>query len=514
MRSAGVLRLMLALVAGAVTVFGFAPFALSGLPVVTLTLLFLLWQSAASAGAAAATGYAFGVGLFGAGASWVYVALNTFGGMPAPVAGVGTAGFCAFLALYPAAAGWLAVKWTGCGCWSRAVAAAAAWILAEWARSIVFTGFPWLSVGYAALPGGAPSVLAGYGPFGGMFLISLAMAGAAAALALAVDALAVSERARAAACIGAIAIIVAGGAALARVEWTSPLGAPIAVSLVQGNVTQEVKFDPDFRKATFDLYTALVAQSRGRLVVLPESAFPVFADEVPDAVWVRVLDVLAPRDGDALIGMFTVEPPLSPEGDMRYYNSVVSVGTADPQLYRKRHLVPFGETIPLDPIVGWFIRKVLAIPLANQARGRVDPPPLAVAGQNVAVNICYEDAFGAEIRRQAGDATLLVNVTNDAWYGHSLAAYQHNQIAAMRALETGRPLLRATNTGITSAIGHDGREIARLPWFSRGILEIEIAGRQGITPYVRWGDALACGLALALLVAAIASRWRVRSAQG
>ena len=274
--------------------------------------------------------------------------------------------------------------------------------------------------------------------------------------------------------------MLAGGAALARVEWTSPSGTPVAVSLVQGNVTQDLKFDPDFRRTTFDLYLRLVGASRGRLVVLPESAFPVFADEVPEGVLQQVRDIVAARDGDALVGLFTVEPPLVPGGGLRYYNSVVSAGVARPQLYRKRHLVPFGETIPLEPVVGWFIRSVLSIPLASQASGDPDPPALHVAGQRVAVNICYEDAFGAEIRRQAGDATLLVNVTNDAWYGRSLAALQHNQIAAMRALETGRPLLRATNTGITSAIAHDGREIARLPWFTRGILEVEVTGREGI----------------------------------
>jgi apolipoprotein N-acyltransferase len=126
----------------------------------------------------------------------------------------------------------------------------------------------------------------------------------------------------------------------------------------------------------------------------------------------------------------------------------------------------------------------------------------------VAVNICYEDAFGADIRTQAATATLLVNVTNDAWYGRSLAARQHNQIAAMRALETGRTLLRATNTGITSAIGPDGREFARLPWFTRGILEVEVTGREGKTPYVGWGDAVAIVLALALLLAATGVRRR------
>ena len=179
------------------------------------------------------------------------------------------------------------------------------------------------------------------------------------------------------------------------------------------------------------------------------------------------------------------------------------VGVSPPQLYRKRHLVPFGETIPLEPIVGWFIRKILDIPLASQTSGEPDPPPHRVAGQKVALNICYEDAFGADIRRQALTATLLINVTNDAWYGQSLQAEQHNQMSAMRALETGRPMLRATNTGITSAIGHDGREIARMPWFTRGILEVEIAGRQGVTPYVRLGDALPTALAALLFVGAV-----------
>jgi len=286
------------------------------------------------------------------------------------------------------------------------------------------------------------------------------------------------------------------------------------VSLIQGNVAQEIKFNPEFAGRTFDLYTELVASSRGRLVVLPESAFPMFADEVPDAVLLRIIATVVPRNGDAMVGLFTSEPALEPGGSPRYYNSVVTVGSARPQLYRKRHLVPFGETIPLEPVLGWFINRILAIPIASQARGDPDQRPLDLAGQRVAVDICYEDAFGAEIRSTAAEATLLVNVTNDAWYGRSLAALQHNQIASMRALETGRPLLRATNTGITSAIGHDGREIARLPWFTREILEIEIVGRQGTTPYVRFGDAVPGAIAVALLGAVLASRRREGHREG
>jgi len=218
-------------------------------------------------------------------------------------------------------------------------------------------------------------------------------------------------------------------------------------------------------------------------------------------VFQRLAAAARERNGAVLAGLFIGEPPATPGEGERIYNSVVAIDATSAQLYRKRHLVPFGETIPFKPIAGWFINQVLAIPLADQARGSATQPPLAVAGQRVAVNICYEDAFGQELIAAARDATLLVNVTNDAWYGHSVAARQHNQIGAMRALETGRPMLRATNTGITSAIAHDGRVIAQLPWFKSGILEVEIAGRSGYTPYLRYGDWPAIIVASALLIA-------------
>ena len=501
-------RAMLALAAGAGTVFGFAPFGLAGVPVVALALLFGLWQAAASARAAAWLGFCFGLGLFGAGASWVYIALNTFGGMPAVVAGIGTAIWTAYLALFPALAGWLATRWTAPGSVPRALAAAALWTLAEWTRSTGYTGFPWLVLGNSQLPvpAGWASPLAGYAPLGGVWLVTLAVVSCAGALALAVDAFAAPARGRGLAfLLGAVAI-AGGGALAARIEWTTPAGAPVTVSLLQGNVAQDVKFARDVREDTFRLYADLVDASRGRLVVLPESAYPMFAAEVPDRVLQHLARTAAARDGDVLAGMFTADPPLPGRDDIRYYNSVVSLGAADVQLYRKRHLVPFGETIPLEPVVGWFIRSVLAIPLADQASGEPGQPPFTAAGQRVAVNICYEDAFGDELRAQARDATLLVNVTNDAWYGRSLAAEQHNQIAAMRALESGRAMLRATNTGITSAIDHRGHELARLPWFTRGILEVEITGRQGTTPYVRWGDALPLAAAAAILAIAWIAR--------
>ncbi|MEO8508569.1 MAG: apolipoprotein N-acyltransferase [Betaproteobacteria bacterium] len=493
---------LLAFAAGGFAVFAFAPFALPPVTLAALALLFWLWQGASTARDGAWLGFAFGCGLFGFGVSWVYIALETFGGMPMPVAIVATAGFVAYLALWPALAGWVVVRFTRTDSFARLVAAAAAWTLCEWLRGYVFSGFPWLSVGYAELLPGGMLPLAGYAPLGGVFLVSLAVALCAAAVAAIIGALASARLLSVVACLAGITAIVGVGAALTRIEWTTPLGSPVAVSLIQGNVSQAQKFDPEFRPRNYELYEDLVRISKGRLVVLPESAFPQFADEIPGSVFLRLATAARARDGSVLVGLFIADPPLAAGEGERIYNSVVSLGAAAPQLYRKHHLVPFGERIPLKPLTSWFINSVLAIPLADQAAGPAQQPPFDVAGQKVAVNICYEDVFGAELIGAARAATLLVNVTNDAWYGRSIAARQHNQIAAMRALETGRPMLRATNTGITSAIAHDGRVLAELPWFVAGVLEVEIAGRTGDTPYLRFGDAPALALASVLLLAA------------
>jgi len=492
-----------ALAAGAAAVFAFAPFGFSPVSVASLATLFWLWQHAATARDGAWLGFAFGFGMFGAGVSWVFVALETFGGMPAPVAVIGTAGFVGYLALWPALAGWAVVRFTAAASSTRLLVAAAAWTLAEWLRGYVFSGFGWLSPGYAELWPGGTLPLAGFAPVGGVLLVTLTVALCAAAVAGIVDALARAQPRRVVAYLAGIALLVGIGALLTRIEWTMPVGPPVAISLVQGNVTQEQKFDPAFRPLNYELYDNLVALAKGRIVVLPESAFPQFADEIPGSVFIRLADAGRARDGNVLVGLFTVEPPVAPGEGERIYNSVVSIGAAPPQLYRKHHLVPFGEKIPLKPLVGWFINSVLAIPLSDQAAGPPVQPPFEVADQRIAVNICYEDVFGAELIPAARAATLLVNVTNDAWYGRSIGARQHNQVGAMRALETGRPMLRATNTGITSAIAHDGRVLAELPWFVRGILEIEIAGRTGETPYLRFGDWPVLILSLVLFAIAV-----------
>ncbi|HJS39213.1 MAG TPA: apolipoprotein N-acyltransferase, partial [Burkholderiales bacterium] len=296
------------------------------------------------------------------------------------------------------------------------------------------------------------------------------------------------------------AVLGAAGAAASGIEWTTPAGAPVSASILQGNVPQQLKFDPQRYARTLDTYARLAEESRARLIVLPETALPRMLDSVDPAYLARLEAAARRNGGDLLLGI----PVRTAPGV--YYNAALSLGASPRQLYYKSHLVPFGEFVP--PGFGWIVR-VLDIPLADFSRGPAAPQPLAIAGQKVAVNICYEDAYGGELLRQLPEATLLANLSNVAWFGDSLAPAQHLQIARARALETGRMHLTATNTGITAAIGRDGRVLARLAPFSEGRLEVEVQGYAGATPYVRVGDWPAL-LACALLLVVVARRGRSR----
>ncbi|MEO1766955.1 apolipoprotein N-acyltransferase [Thiobacter aerophilum] len=474
---AGRLRLVgLPFLLGAVTVLGFAPFHLFWLPVLTLAGLFHLYWGAGSRRAAALMGFAFGCGLFLLGVSWVYVSLHDFGGMPAPVAALATLAFCLFLALFPAAVGWFAGG-RGRHWQAPVLTMPAAWALVEWVRGWVFTGFPWLAVGYAAVPHDG---LAGYAPLLGVYGVSWLTALSAGLLALAWNGRARPKRAAMGLVVLTLLWLV--GLAAARVAWTQPSGAPLTVSLLQGNVPQDLKWREERVAPTLETYARLVEQAQGRLVLLPETAFPLFFDELPPAYLDQLAKLVRARGGDLVFGV-----PERAVGGTRYYNAVVSFGASPMQVYRKVHLVPFGEFIPLRPVFGWLL-DLMHIPLGDFARGAPNQRPLAVAGQSVAVSICYEDAFGEEIIRQVPAATLLANVSNDAWFGDSIAPHQHLQIAQMRALESGRMMLRATNTGITALIDPRGRVVAALAPFQTGLIEVSAQGHSGVTPYVRFGN--------------------------
>ena len=462
---------------GAATVLGFAPANLAPLPILTAAGLLWLWQSAATPRRAAALGFAYGLGLFVCGINWIYISLHDIGGMPAALAAIATLIACAFLALFPALAGYLQARFGHALAIRQLLLIPALWTLIEWLRDWAFTGFPWLSLGYSQ----ANSPLAAYAPVAGIFGLSWLIwlcAGLLLALARAGE--------RAAACAG-LALVLSLGYGLKQIEWTQPLGEPISVSLLQGNIPQDLKWDEARFAATLDLYRRMARASTARLTILPETAIPRFLDLLDPQFVPALAESARSRGADLIIGV-----PVR-EANGRYYNSVISLGTAAVQRYDKSHLFPFGDFIPAG--FGWIL-SILNMPLSDFAHGSTAQAPLALAGQKIAVNICYEDAFGEEIIRALPQATLLVNVSNFAWFGDSLAPHQHLQMAQLRALETGRTMLRATNTGMTAIIDHRGTVTAVLPAFTQGALDGSVQGRSGATPYVRFGNAPVVTLAL------------------
>ena len=465
---------------GAACVFGFAPFnnyfPAWPLPALALGGLFHLWRTASSARATMLLGLAWGAGFFLFGVSWVYVSLSQFGGMAPPAAAAATLAFCLYLALFPALAGGLFQRWRR-GTPGDAWLFGGVWTLTEWLRGTLFTGFPWLAVGYSQ---SAPSPLAGWASVLGVYGLGFVLALTGALL--------FSGWRRPRNWV-TILLLLGSGGLLRVMDWTQPTGPPVTISLLQGNVPQSLKWDPNRLPLSVDTYLHLAGKHPAAITVLPETALPLFFNEVPRDV-LRGLT----GHGDALIGVAVGTT------DGGYTNAAVAV---TPELkakaYAKRHLVPFGEYAP--PGFAWFFR-FARIPMSNFTAGQTRQDPLEIAGQHIAPNICYEDLFGEELLDALPAATLLVNLSNTAWFGDSLAQPQHLQIAQMRAIETGRVMLRATNTGMTAMVNPDGRIAAALPPFTTAALVVQAQGRTGLTPYARWGYLLTLLIAAGACLAA------------
>lgn len=499
---------LLALVAGALHALAFAPWERPWLQVLALAALFALTTRIERPRSAALLGFAFGLGWFGVGVSWVYISMHVYGEMPAVLAAAATAAFCAFLALYPALALGLAQRMATVPFARLALALPAAWALSEWLRGTLFTGFPWLAAGYAHTDG----PLAGFAPVLGVYgvgFVAALLAGALALFALPVRQRGVRGYVWTAA---VLALGLAGGVVVGQQRWTSPTGAPLTVRLVQANIPQDVKFAAPGLQRSFEAHWALMQGPRVDLIALPESVFPVPLDFVPvDALEAFRAKVREQATG-LIFGVFIEEPREA------YFNSAVGLApdAKEWQRYSKQHLVPFGEFIP--PGFRWFV-DLMRMPIGDQERGAADQPPMAIAGQRIAVNICYEDLFGHVIRRAwhdpANEPTLMLNLSNLAWFEDSIALPQHLQISRMRALETQHPMLRATNTGATAIVDAHGRVAAQLPFNAPGALDGTVQGQAGRTPFLRFGDApalVACIVAL-LLAAGIARAGRRANAQ-
>ncbi|HIE55233.1 MAG TPA: apolipoprotein N-acyltransferase, partial [Chromatiaceae bacterium] len=463
----GSAALPVAFLAGAVGVLAFAPFAHGWIAPLSVAVLLWLWQRA-SANHAFLLGWAWGIGFMGFGVFWLHHSIAQFGGVNLPLAVIITLLFAACLALFYGLTGWLVNRFLAPGWRSLLLAYPAAWVLLEWTRSWLFTGFTWLSLGYSQLD----TPLAGYAPLLGLHGVSLLVVLSASLLL----------RGRPLWLV-LLSLLWAGGWQLQQLDWSRPSGKPFAVALVQPNIPQAIKWRPEQFQPTVSLLMEFTRKSAdAKLVIWPETAVPAFADQVEERLLGPMHRLLREEGRTLLLGI-----AVRNKQEGRYYNALISLGASGRAHYYKRHLVPFGEYMPLKPLLGPLI-EVLAIPMSDFSPGDHGSPLLELAGHPAGLSICYEDTFGREVAEALPEAEFLVNVSNDAWFGDSLAPHQHLEMARMRALETGRWLLRATNTGISAIIDDSGRVRVILAQFRKGMVRGAVEPRQGITFYSRWGD--------------------------
>jgi apolipoprotein N-acyltransferase len=493
----------LALVAGALITLSLAPFEYWPLGLLAL-ILFNRLLDTLTPNQAFVRGWWFGVGLFGSGISWVYVSIHDYGAASLPLAGFLTGSFALLLALMHGMLGYGYARWLRPLRGGRTFGFAAWWVLWEWVRLWLLTGFPWLYVGYAHLH----TPLAGWAPVVGIYGLGFIVALSAAALAQ------LRPFKRALPALIASAAFWLTGLALQTVQWTRPEGEPIRVALVQANIPQSVKWDPEQYRATLETYRTLSAPlwERVQIVIWPEAAITNFFDNARDFLDSQA--ALAFRSGSTLItGIPTLQRAAASDGrpeDARMLNSAVAFdrasdtgqngGAAHINFYHKRHLVPFGEYVPLENQLRGLIQ-FFDLPMSDFAAGPDPQPPLRAAGARFATTICYEMVY-PDIARAGADSNALLTISNDAWFGHSIGPLQHQQMAQMRALENGRPMIRSTGNGVTALIDEHGKVTTRLPQFEAAVLLGAIQPMTGQTPYMHFGTAPAlifCGLLLAVV---------------
>ena len=498
------LHIVAALAAGAALMAAFAPYGFSIFQILSVAFLFYLVLRANSVRWGFFIAWAYGTGWMTAGVHWLYFSMHQFGGLNRYLAMAAVLALGLFMGLLPALAVGLGVyirrRWDASDFIAAVLILPALLTLAEWTRGWLFTGLPWAVLGYAH----TDSALAGFAPVLGVYgitLVATVLSGSAVMLAKR------STPYRKALCIFVLAL-TGSGYALAYVNWTEPAESAISVRLLQGNVPQELKFAPDQVDRTLALYREMILAKPADLAVTPETALPVFLHML-DLEWFDGLRQFAVGSNTVLaIGI-----PIADSVD-RYTNSLIAV-SPDAKTphhinyrYDKNHLVPFGEFVPRG--FRWFI-DLMHIPLGDFTRGPAIQRPFAVKGQWVLPNICYEDIFGEEIAGHIRAAisegrpepTIMLNISNIAWFGDSLALPQHLQISRMRSLEMQRPMLRSTNTGITAFVDAKGHVQSQLPAYSASTLEASVQGYRGMTPYIRFGNYPAVFACFFLLLAGI-----------
>jgi len=486
----------IAAAAGALAVLSLAPFDCWPLALLSPALFYLGLRELGGR-QAFYRGWCYGFGLFLAGVHWVYVSIHDYGAASPLLAGFLTLLFCAGLALFLALSAWIWVRFLRLTqpCFSDALAFAALWTVQEVLRGELLGGFPWLYLGYSQLD----TPLARLLPVGGVWLVSFVLAFSAALLIQLVYQLLHLRHKRPVKPLLLVGILswlvlpwLIGLALKQHSAWTQPCNLPLSVAAVQGNVAQQLKWQPEQLQAQLALYAEMTTQTqRSDLVIWPEAAIPVLKEYAEDYLQ-QSHALMQSRNAALITGI-----PLREEG--RYYNAVIALGEGS-GTYRKQKLVPFGEYVPFESALRGLIA-FFDLPMSAFSAGAPGQAPLVAKGVRIAPLICYEVVYPRLAAEAASDSNLLLTVSNDAWFGRSIGPLQHLQMARARALESGRWLIRATNNGVTALIDPFGKITVQIPPFEQAVLQGEVQPMQGQTPWLRFGGTpllLLCGLFLLL----------------
>lgn len=485
-----------ALIIGALLTLAFAPYDIFPIGILSPALLLALWLHV-SPKRAFFRGWLYGLGLFGTGVHWVFISIHTYGHASLFLSSFITSGFIIILALFPAMTGYLLNRYFPTNNNTKILCAfPAIWVLLEWSRSWLFTGFPWLSLGDSQLN----SPLKGYAPILSMYSVSLVALISSALLINGLLKLQHKQRKIAYYQFFTLALLWFIGGTLSVISWTKPLGAPIQVSLVQGNIPQELKWSPDNIQPTLDHYESLSKPlwKNSKIIIWPEGAIPITLQDATE--FVDKLDDLGKLNHSTLITGIPVKVPET----SGYYNAVIAVGEGT-GIYLKRRLVPFGEYMPLGLLHKLFTS--LDIPMSDFVPSTIPPKALDINGTKISVFICYEITYVEQVLRSTSpDTGIILTVSNDAWFGHSVAQAQHLQAAAMRALEMGRPVLFVSNDGITAIIGPDGKIQASAPPYQTTVLTDKVQPMTGQTPWQKMRLDPLLVILIGMLFTAIKSR--------
>jgi len=488
--------LILAALLGSTMPIAFAPLSIWPLGILLPALLIALVDTQHSLRRVFLIGWVFGLGYFGFGVYWLYNSLHDFGNASPPMAAALAALMIICISLFPALT---LVSWKLA---QRALGQWTLWLLPllwfafEWLKGWILTGFPWLSLGYAQVD----SPLHGFAPFIGVYGLSAVCVLLSVALIRVV-------RNRQYLHIALVVLIPGLAISIQNIDWTEPQSTPLRVTIVQGNIPQEIKWQYDQRQNLFDIYWRETNQNwDSDLIVWPETAIPGHSEGIQQSVLIPMAEAATQQDSAILTGVVVSETDKN-----IFYNSMLLLGSSQ-GAYHKRHLVMFGEYYPLRWLLD-FMRSYINIPYSDLTSGPSDQPLMLVKDTRLGVSICFENVFSRDILTALPEANLLVNASNDAWFGDSLAPHQHLQIAQMRALESGRPMVRSTNTGISAFIDYRGRIIEFVGQFKTQSITLDMVGRSGVTPFYYFAKVQGI-LAALILVALLIFVFRYRSLTG